>query len=392
MRDVKYGANPLEFPPVEAHRAQVQAYEQAGLDFVAYWDQTCLTIPKALWTPDLCPAANLFHIDSWLEPWPLLTDAALATERMELYLAVSDVVRRPPSVLAQLALTLDQYSKGRFKLGLGAGESKQSIPYGIPRDKPFGRLEETLKLLRLWFGTNETIDYDGSFWTVKEGGISTPAYTPGGPKLFVGGGPGKALKFSSTLADGWFTYFPAETVEAYAEEVQQFYANAREVGRDPEPMMRMFCGRCVIGETEEHVEEMLRSPILRFETAALVPGGETWRRHGHTNPIGDDYSYPRDLRPMSWTREEALAVAEQVPVEMVRNLNICGTPEQVADQLQRYVEAGANHIIAADYGGLVTVGDMDDAAQVARRLHETYDHMRRLNGQPTKLAASSAAG
>jgi hypothetical protein len=75
---------------------------------------------------------------------------------------------------------------------------------------------------------------------------------------------------------------------------------------------------------------------------------------------------------------------------MVRNLNVCGTPEQVATQMQRYVEAGANHIIAADYGGLVTVGDMDDAAQVARRLHETYDHMRRLNGQPTKLAASSA--
>jgi alkanesulfonate monooxygenase SsuD/methylene tetrahydromethanopterin reductase-like flavin-dependent oxidoreductase (luciferase family) len=33
------------------------------------------------------------------------------------------------SVLAQLALTLDHYSEGRFFLALGAGENKQCPPY-----------------------------------------------------------------------------------------------------------------------------------------------------------------------------------------------------------------------------------------------------------------------
>ena len=84
MRDVKYGLNPVEFPPVAAHRAAVQAYDAAGLDFVTYWDQHCLTIPRSLWTPDLCPAAEAFHIDAWLEPWPILTDAAIHTSNLRL--------------------------------------------------------------------------------------------------------------------------------------------------------------------------------------------------------------------------------------------------------------------------------------------------------------------
>jgi phthiodiolone/phenolphthiodiolone dimycocerosates ketoreductase len=66
MRNIKYGLNPVEFPPVGAHRAAVQAYDEAGLDFLTYWDQHCLTIPRCLWTPDICPAAEAFHIDSWV--------------------------------------------------------------------------------------------------------------------------------------------------------------------------------------------------------------------------------------------------------------------------------------------------------------------------------------
>ena len=91
MRDVKYGVAPVQFPPVAGHRQAVQAYDQAGLDFLTYWDQHCLTIPRSIWTPDLAPAAELFHIDAWLEPyrhlWSVRLDALEAhldnLERME---------------------------------------------------------------------------------------------------------------------------------------------------------------------------------------------------------------------------------------------------------------------------------------------------------------------
>jgi phthiodiolone/phenolphthiodiolone dimycocerosates ketoreductase len=350
MTEIKYGVNPVQFPPVAGHRVAVKAYEAAGLDFLTYWDQTCLTIPRSLWTPDLCPAAERYHIDSWLEPWPLMTDAALATSKIRIGLSASDVIRRPPSVLAQLGLTLDHYAEGRFFLALGAGEMKQCRPYGIAREKPFGRLEETIKLLRLWWSTEEPVTFDGQFWKLQDAVMGAPSYTEGGPELLVAGGPGKALRFAATLADGWITYTPGTVAaEDYAEEIVQFKRYAEEAGRDPEPMTRLVLFSVVLADSEDQVEELTHNPVLRWDSAAMVPGPHTWERFGQVNPLGENYSYPRDLIPMEWSREDALKIVEQVPPEMVRNMRFCGTPRQVAEMIQPFIEAGCNHVMIGDY-------------------------------------------
>ena len=389
MTDVKYGVAPVQFPPVAAHREAVQAYDQAGLDFLTYWDQHCLTIPRALWEPDLAPAAELFHIDAWMEPWPQLTDAAIHTENIRMGLSASDISRRTPDVLAQLALTLDNYAEGRFFLALGAGENKQNTPYGVVRDKPFGRLEEVLKLLKLWFSTNEPVDFDGKFWQVKNGGISTPAFTDGGPDLLVAGGPGKAMRYAATLADGWCSYFPGSSAEEYAGQVQEFDRMATEAGKDPSAMTKLMLFAVVLGDDDAQVEELVNNPVVRWDSAALVPGPQAWARHGETNPIGEDFAYVRDLYPMEWTREDAMKVVEKVSPEMVRNMKFSGTPEAVAKMIQPFIDAGANHVMIGDYGALVTSGDMGSAVSGARRLAETFAALRRQNGQPEPSLASA---
>ncbi|HEY1970027.1 MAG TPA: LLM class flavin-dependent oxidoreductase [Pseudonocardia sp.] len=391
--EVKYGVNGVEFPPVEANRLAAQAYERAGLDFIVYWDQTCLSIPRSIWTPDLVPAANLYNIDDWLEPWPLMTDAALATERIRIGLSAADVVRRPPSLLAQLGLTLDHYAKGRFFLALGAGEIKECAPYGIARERPFARLEETLKIVRMFWENREPISYDGPIWKLANAVIGADTYTRGGPELLVAGGPGKAQRFAATLADGWVSYAPPTgSPETYAEEVNSFGEYARQVGRDPADMTRLMLFAVVLGDDEDQVEQLTHNAALRWDSAALVPGPSAWQRFGRVNPLGENYSYPRDLIPMDWSREDALRIVEQVPPEMVRNMKFCGTPEQVARQVQPYVEAGCNHVMLGDYGSLVNSGDMGQAVEGTRRLTETFDHLRRMNGQrPLALAAAGEA-
>jgi phthiodiolone/phenolphthiodiolone dimycocerosates ketoreductase len=293
---------------------------------------------------------------------------------------------------AQLALTLDHYSEGRFFLALGAGENKQSTPYGLMRDKPFGRLEETLKLMKLWFNTNEPINYDGKFYTIRNGGISTPAFTEGGPQLLVAGGPGKAMQFGAQLADGWVSYFPGSSPEDYVGEVQEFNRLAREAGKDPDEMTRLMLFAVVLGDTEEQVEEALRNPIVRWDAAALVPGGHTWKKHGLINPLGEDFAYVRDLYPMEWSREDAMKIVDQITPDMVRHFKFSGTPEQGGNMIQPFIEAGANHVMLGDYGSLVTAGDMGSAVEGSRRLAECFDHLRRLNGQPTKLPQLATTG
>jgi hypothetical protein len=75
---------------------------------------------------------------------------------------------------------------------------------------------------------------------------------------------------------------------------------------------------------------------------------------------------------------------------MVRNMKFSGTPQQVAEMIQPFIEAGATHVMIGDYGALVNSGDMGQAVEGSRRLAECFDHLRRLNGQPTKLPDTAA--
>jgi phthiodiolone/phenolphthiodiolone dimycocerosates ketoreductase len=382
MRDVKYGENPPQFPPVSAHRPAVEAFEAAGHDFICYWDQHVLTIPRSIWTPDICPAAELYHVDSWFEPWPQMTEAALATSRIGIGLTVSDALRRPPSILAQLASTLDHYSEGRFFLGLGAGEDKQATPYGIQRNKIFGRLEETLTLVKKFWSTFDPVSYDGEFYKVKQASVGAPPFTPGGPRTIIGGGPGRAMRIAAQQADGWMSYAPNGVTEPeeYASQVEEYNKLVTEAGRNPDDMARLVAFCVILADTEEEVDDIARNPVIQWDTAALIPSTDVWSRYGFTNPLPQDWSYARDLRPLEWEREDALKICSQVPVEMVHRMRLCGTPEQVAAKIQPYIEAGCNHVILADYAGVATTANFFGG--ISERHNRLFNKLRELNGQP----------
>src|SRR3954469_21047757 len=57
-----------------------------------------------------------------LDPFPLMSAAAGATDQLLLGTAVADPLRRHPAQLAQTALTVANLSGGRLLLGVGCGE------------------------------------------------------------------------------------------------------------------------------------------------------------------------------------------------------------------------------------------------------------------------------
>jgi phthiodiolone/phenolphthiodiolone dimycocerosates ketoreductase len=72
-RKIIFGMGGVFMPPPDLNVKAVQAYEKAGLDFVAYWDQLCMTFPRSIWTPDIVPAAATYDIDCYMDlmPWRL---------------------------------------------------------------------------------------------------------------------------------------------------------------------------------------------------------------------------------------------------------------------------------------------------------------------------------
>lgn len=380
MCALKFGLTGVCFPPIEAGQQAAQAYESAGVDFVAYWDQLSLTIPRSIWTPDLVPAAKYWDIDTWFDPWQAMTAAALVTDRIQ-FMTVCDGGRRPPPVVAQMALTLNNISKGRLMLCMGAGEAKQFSPYGLPRTKPFGHLEEGMKIIRKFFESNEPLDYDGPIWTLKNAIVGLAAYDDKPPPMMVAGGPGRAMRIAAELSDGWMSYLPpCGDPGMYAEQVQALRGGAESAGRDPDDLIIMLGTACLVADSEDKVDEVCRNPAIRWDAAALCPDGDSFRRMcGRDNPLGAEWSYPRDLIPMDVSRQDALDVIEQIGPDDVRATRFSGTPPQVAAQLQPYIDAGATHVLALNYADLILTGDFGDATSGGRSMIELIEILRAQN-------------
>jgi phthiodiolone/phenolphthiodiolone dimycocerosates ketoreductase len=360
-RRLKLGASGVHMPPIELGQETARAYEGLDVDFLCYYDQLNLTIPRSIWTPEIVPAAEIWDIDAWLEPWIAITAAALATERIEFF-TICDALRRPPALLAQLALSMSHATRGRFGLFLGAGEAKQFAPYGLPRQKPFAHHENALEIIQRFLASTEPVDFRGPIWSLDGAIVGLGPYEGRPPKIAVAGGPGKAMRFGATLADGWMIYLPpCCSAEEYAELVATFRRLGEEAGKDPDSLIVFAAMATIVGETEEKVDEACRNPVLRWDAASLVPhAGAFERMTGAPNPLGD-WSYPRDLIPMQISHEHALAIAAQVTPDQVRQTRFAGTPDSVAKQFQPYIDAGATHVLVADYCGLVTTGSYSEA-------------------------------
>ncbi len=89
--------------------------------------------------------------------------AACSTKKIQVGTSILNVFTRTPSQLALLAATLNEFSGGRFTLGLGV--STGAIVenwHGQAFQKPNYRLDETVKLLRQYF-SGEKVSYAGLY-------------------------------------------------------------------------------------------------------------------------------------------------------------------------------------------------------------------------------------
>jgi phthiodiolone/phenolphthiodiolone dimycocerosates ketoreductase len=358
--------------------------EQQGYDFLIWADQQSLTIPRSIWTPDIAPGSEVFDIDTNFDGWLLSADAASRTERMQLGVTVSDPIRRPPSVYAQMVLTMDHLTKGRYFHCMGSGEMRHFSPYGIARERPFAHLEESVKIQRMLIEADGPVTYDGPIWSLKNAVMTARPYGEKAPPILIAGGAPRALKLAGELGDGWITMLPAGgDPEHYHRQVQTVREHAERAGRDPDTLRMYALILGCIGASDENVEALTRHPLLRWDSIALIPDPEVFRSWGIIeHPIRPDYSYARDIISMDWGREETLAVIEKVPPEIVRKARATGTPKQVADELQGYIDAGLRWLNIVNYAAFVGSGSFIEGAELQGLVTETIRLLRQRNGQP----------
>ncbi len=142
-----------EQSPPDALVKDVVAAERAGFDFSVISD----------------------HYQPWLASqghspyaWAVLGAAAQATERIPLMSFVTcPTMRYHPAVVAQKAATIQILSGGRFRLGLGAGESLNEHVVGRRWPAVAERhrmLAEALEVIAALFDEEGTVNYHGSYF------------------------------------------------------------------------------------------------------------------------------------------------------------------------------------------------------------------------------------
>src|SRR5581483_9416634 len=137
------------FPP-EAFAQAAQAIAASGVvDDVQVWDQLTSWFPQGLWTPDRTPLAAIMpDCDSFQDAFVISGFAAANAPGAGLVMS-TDAVRRGPAELLQAFLTITHLFKGQAIFQVGAGELKQTRPFGYKRSHGIRRIEDLYRIRQL---------------------------------------------------------------------------------------------------------------------------------------------------------------------------------------------------------------------------------------------------
>ncbi|MEV0400463.1 LLM class flavin-dependent oxidoreductase [Actinoallomurus sp. NPDC050550] len=259
-----------------------------------------------------------------VEPLTLLSAVAAATTTLEVGTAALTGALRQPLLAAHAITTLDLVSEGRLTLGLGAGfpypqTEAEFTAAGVPFTERLGRLLETVRLWRSLWSADRPDAFEGRYWRFDGlTGLPAPA-RPGGPALWLAGAGPRAVDRVGRIFDGWLPYLPEP--EEYGRQRGEIDEVATAAGRDPAAV----------------------TPALYV---TVLPQDDPVRART------DLESYVRAYYGMSLDDMARLQAF------------VAGTPEQCAERLAAYADAGARHFVIR-IGSLDALPHLKSVARIA---------------------------
>jgi probable F420-dependent oxidoreductase len=229
---------------------------------------------------------------------------AAKTSRIRIGAVPLIVALRNPVLLAHATATLDLISAGRITIGVS---TVHQYPYaqrefeacGVPFNQRAGRLDESIRLMRrLW--TEDSFAFEGKYFRFDEIAIAPKPMQRPIPFWIAAGDNESALRRVGRLGDGWFTV---------AHTAEQFIARRRKI--------------------ESYAKENKRAaeaiPAALFATFHLDTNGDRARAEG-------------------WSLAESYF--RQPRAQLAHLSPFFGTPQECAQKLQAYVDAGLSAVVA----------------------------------------------
>ncbi|MCS6801073.1 MAG: LLM class flavin-dependent oxidoreductase [Chloroflexota bacterium] len=267
-------------------RAVALAAERAGIDSVWYLDHFFLARGGGRLGVREC--------------WTVLSAIGALTERVRIGSLVLCQSFRHPALLAKAAATLQEVTKGRLILGLGAGWFEEEYrEYGFPFDRRVARLEEYVAIvIRLLAG--ETVSFRGRFFALENARLSPPP--PPTPVWLATLRP-RMNALLGRVGDGWNGAWYGGNVEPFRARLAALREEISRAGRDP--------------------------AALELSVGVLAV------------PIAAAADAPRALAAVRRAASQFAPLTD----EELRARVFIGRPDEIAALARRYGEAGADTVI-----------------------------------------------
>jgi len=208
-----------------------------------------------------------------LELWVSLTWLASNTSHIEFGPLVSPVSFRHPALTARMASAVDDLSRGRLTLGLGAGwQDREHHIFGfdlLDMQSRFDRFEEGLQVVTSLLESDQAVMVDGKYFQLHEAILLPRPQRPGGPRILIGGvGSKRTLPLVARYADEWNAMFlTAEQFEKKNRKLDELLVTEK---RAPESVRRSMMTGLRFGRTVAELNEKLSA---RKQTVAEARNG-----------------------------------------------------------------------------------------------------------------------
>lgn len=370
---VTVGAPGIVVPPADAAFHTAKRNEEKGWDAVWFPDHLMGWHPDSVWTPDIAPlAAFVPNIHAYYDPVAMIAAAAQVTSSIKLGTSVTEAVRNHPAQLARAWLTLDHVTKGRAILGIGAGEGENITPYGLGFDKPAGRLEDALRVIRLLWSEDDPVDHDGPHYTLRDAVCGLQPFEPGAfPPIWVAAHGPRLCRVTGELADGWLP--TTLDLDEYALRWRQVQAGATKAGRNPADITAGMWAYTVVAETDEEARRLVCHPMIKAFTLALPES--YFNKHDRPHPLGEGTHGFLSYIPSRLSRQDAMRAIEAVPDEVAFDAILHGSPSTLAKRVAGYADIGLRHIALWNVSFFAAP---EAIGQSYRLLNEAKDEIRQI--------------
>ena len=246
------------------------------------------------------------------DPLTAFAAAAMQTSTIRLGTAIVPTWPRHPVIIAQQALALEQIAPGRLRLGIGPSHEPGMVRnFGVRWEAPLTQLREYLTVIRALADTG-AVDFEGRHVTAR---AQWPA--PGGFEVLASALRPRSFELCGELADGAISWM---CPKAYLVEqaLPAIALGAERGGRAAPPLIAHV--PVAVSTDREAVRAIARRQLGGYQSTPFY---------------------------LAMFREAGFPQAnEGYSDELLDDLVVSGTEDEVVRRLLSYIEAGCGEVLA----------------------------------------------